>query len=835
VPFVFPLPKPVQIIRATVVKTDAISGSVLIEWNNIDPTDLYDAGYHLYVATQPGGPFTLLHDETNIPVTAYLHTGINTLNGHYYYYLVPYNICGKEAAASAIHQPINLQINNGNLNAGMIWTAYRGFNVDHYEVYKASGGSGYVKSYVILGTDTTYNDTNIYCRNSYTYEVVAVSNTGIRSTSDSITIAAMSKLTPAAPRLDAASVTATSTNSGNIILVEKAAGNENRRGYVIYHSQNGLPYKAVDSFFNTATGGLTYLDNNIDTRGSTYSYYLRTVDSCGNLSQPSDTHTVMHLVAQAKNNQNVLNWSPYYGFHNWVYHVQRKVGVNGWADLGVVPNAKTNFQDTDVHCHVFYQYRIEAVDTVANQISYSNTDTATAFEDIPPVTPQMVRVSVKATSRLRGKVLVQWTPSTSEDAAQYVIYRTSPGGVWVQAAKINLTTSYIDSGLNTYDNIYYYKIRAIDSCGNYSDDNSGIHRTINLHATPGNSAIKLTWNTYHGFKAIWYALYRNDTLQEVLDSTVTALNDTMVLCTRKYSYHIVAYGIDSTASFSNRDSTQPYDYIAPQRPYLIYATVSIPNRRVDISWRHSPSWDVAGYLIYKKKGEDIDMHMAHLSTNGLDSFYSDDDTLSALSECYKIVAYDHCGNTSDLSNLGCTINLLGDVKQGVNIFTWNAYQDWPDKVDHYNIYRKNDSNDIVQIATVKSNVLTYKDTNLDARVKDFCYQVEAIEKGGFNAKSRSTELCLNQPPIIWIPNAFTPNTSLGLNDKFGPQGAYIARYSMKIFNRWGEEVYNTDKSQPWSGYSGSGAMMDGIYYYMITAWGFDGTPYSYKGNIMLLK
>jgi fibronectin type 3 domain-containing protein len=834
-PFVYPLPKQIQIIRATVVKTDAVSGSILVEWNNIDPTDLFDAGYRLYYATQPGGPFTLLHDEGNLPVTAFLHTGINTLTGHFYYYIAPYNICGREAQPSGVHQPVNMQINNGNLSAGLVWTAYRGFTVDHYEIYKALPGGGFVKSYVVPNTDTVYNDTNIYCGKHYAYEVVAVSSTGIRATSDSITIAAMSKLAPAAPKLQAASVTATSPASGSIQLILKTAGNENRRGYVIYHSKNGSAYAAVDSFFNTASGAITYLDKNIDTKGSTYSYYLRTVDSCGNISAPSDTQTVMHLVAEAKNNQNVLTWSDYYGFHNWVYHIQRKVGVNGWADIGVVPNLKTNFQDTDVHCHVLYEYRIEAVDTLNNLISYSNTDTATAFEDIPPVTPTMVRVSVKATSSINGKVLVQWTPSTSEDAAHYVIYRTSVGGAWVQAAKTNLQTTYVDSGLNTYDNIYYYKIRAIDSCGNYSDDNSGIHRTINLHATPGNSAIKLTWNTYRGYKAIWYALYRNDTLQEVLDSNVTALNDTMVLCTRKYSYYIIAYGIDSTASYSNRDSTQPKDYIAPQSPYLIYTTVSLPNHRVDIKWRLSPSWDVAGYTVYKRIGDDIDMRVVQQSLDPLDSFYSDEAPLNALSVCYKVVAIDHCGNTSDLSNMGCTINVSGEAKNLVNTIAWNPYQDWPDKVDHYNIYRKNDSNDIEKIATVKNTVFSYKDTNLDVHAKDFCYLVEAIEKGGFYAKSMSTELCLNQPPIIWIANAFTPNTSLGLNDQFGPQGAYIARYSMKIFNRWGEEVYNTNDSKPWSGYAEGKAQMDGIYYYMITAYGYDGTPYSYKGNVMLLK
>lgn len=835
VPFVFPLPKPVQIIRATVQRTDAVSGAVLIEWNNIDPSDQFDAGYHLYSATQPEGPFTLLHDEKNITVTSFVHSGINTLNGSYYYYLAPYNICGKEARPSLAHQTVNLQINNGNLNAGLVWTAYRGFNVDHYEIYKASGGSGLSKAFVIAKGDTSYNDTNIYCTKTYTYQVVAVSDSGIRSVSDSLTIKAKDNISPASPHLASASVISTGTGTGQIQLLLNAAGNKNRRGYIIYHSKNGGAYTATDSLFDTNAGAINYLEQNLDTKNSIYSYYLRTIDSCGNISGASDTQTVMHLQAEARNNQNLLQWTAYYGFSNWVYRIQRKVGVNGWADLGTVPSGKTNFQDTAVHCHVLYSYRIVAVDTLNNLISYSNTDTATAFENLPPQTAWLVRVSVQATSVVNGKILVEWKPSISPDAAQYVIYRTSAGGNWVQVAKTGLQTSYVDSNLNTSGNIYYYKIRTIDSCGNYSDDNSIIHRTVNLHAVPGNSAIKISWNTYHGFKAIMYALYRNDTLQVVLDSTINAVNDTIVVCSRKYSYYVIAYGADSTASYSNRDSTQPHDYTAPQKPYIIYTTVSIPNRRVDVKWRRSPSWDVAGYAIYKRVGEDIDLHMVHQTYNMMDSFYTETDSLNGLPVCYQIVAFDHCGNTSDLSNLGCTINLEGQGKNLVNDISWNAYKDWPDKVKYYNIYRKEDSSDMTMIATVKNNVFQYRDTNLDLHVKNFCYQVEAVENGGFKAKSRSTEICLNQPPLIWIPNAFTPNTSLDLNDNFGPMGAYIARYTMRIVNRWGEVIYHTEESKPWNGTFGGSMQMDGIYFYMITAYGFDGKPYNFKGNVMLLK
>ncbi len=54
---------------------------------------------------------------------------------------------------------------------------------------------------------------------------------------------------------------------------------------------------------------------------------------------------------------------------------------------------------------------------------------------------------------------------------------------------------------------------------------------------------------------------------------------------------------------------------------------------------------------------------------------------------------------------------------------------------------------------------------------------------------------------IWIPNAFTPNED-GKNDRFGPRAVgFIERdYEMKIYDRWGQMVFEThDYYQQWDG------------------------------------
>ena len=52
---------------------------------------------------------------------------------------------------------------------------------------------------------------------------------------------------------------------------------------------------------------------------------------------------------------------------------------------------------------------------------------------------------------------------------------------------------------------------------------------------------------------------------------------------------------------------------------------------------------------------------------------------------------------------------------------------------------------------------------------------------------------------VFIPNAFTPNGN-NLNELFKPEGIFIANYTMKIFNRWGEKIFHwNDVNSGWNG------------------------------------
>ncbi|MCW5907638.1 MAG: PKD domain-containing protein [Chitinophagales bacterium] len=89
--------------------------------------------------------------------------------------------------------------------------------------------------------------------------------------------------------------------------------------------------------------------------------------------------------------------------------------------------------------------------------------------------------------------------------------------------------------------------------------------------------------------------------------------------------------------------------------------------------------------------------------------------------------------------------------------------------------------------------------------------------------------------LIGVPNAFSPNGD-GINDVVKVEGKGIVELTFRIFNRWGEKVFETsDKNQGWDGYyKGMLQEMD-VYTYAVVAKLINGKEVPLKGNITLLR
>ena len=88
---------------------------------------------------------------------------------------------------------------------------------------------------------------------------------------------------------------------------------------------------------------------------------------------------------------------------------------------------------------------------------------------------------------------------------------------------------------------------------------------------------------------------------------------------------------------------------------------------------------------------------------------------------------------------------------------------------------------------------------------------------------------------FYAPNAFTPDGD-GVNDLFGGSGVGIDTYSMSIFNRWGELIYETDDpNKPWDGTVDGTDCPQGVYVYLFRLQAIAGEVKEYRGLVTLLR
>ena len=98
-----------------------------------------------------------------------------------------------------------------------------------------------------------------------------------------------------------------------------------------------------------------------------------------------------------------------------------------------------------------------------------------------------------------------------------------------------------------------------------------------------------------------------------------------------------------------------------------------------------------------------------------------------------------------------------------------------------------------------------------------------------------TPIIIIDEPSLWIPNAFTPNGD-GVNDFFGIYGSSVKSYHMKIFDRWGEMIFQNDDYFPtWDGNYHGKPLNVGVYVYLVQVDYKDGTTMWRKGDVTLIR
>jgi gliding motility-associated-like protein len=116
------------------------------------------------------------------------------------------------------------------------------------------------------------------------------------------------------------------------------------------------------------------------------------------------------------------------------------------------------------------------------------------------------------------------------------------------------------------------------------------------------------------------------------------------------------------------------------------------------------------------------------------------------------------------------------------------------------------------------------------------YRVTAYKLGNTGINSVSNIADATPKPILYIPTAFTPNGD-GINDLFFAKGEGIKKFSLTVYNRWGEIVfYSDDINKGWDGsFDGEKILNTDVFSYHVKAYGVDTALDEQRGQVTLIN
>jgi gliding motility-associated-like protein len=88
---------------------------------------------------------------------------------------------------------------------------------------------------------------------------------------------------------------------------------------------------------------------------------------------------------------------------------------------------------------------------------------------------------------------------------------------------------------------------------------------------------------------------------------------------------------------------------------------------------------------------------------------------------------------------------------------------------------------------------------------------------------------------VFVPNAFTPNSD-GVNDILYAYGNTIATMQLRIFNQWGQLVFESkERTRGWDGTMSGEKQPVGVYTYELKVALQDGSQVIKRGTITLIR
>lgn len=604
------------------------------------------------------------------------------------------------------------------------------------------------------------------------------------------------------------------------------------------------PYTPIATI--TAIGTTTYNHAAASATGIANYYYIKTHFNPSGISPSSDTLKTIFLNLNISNpglpvlTYNQLHQPPL-ASTSVSFSVLREHPTATWVN--VINTGNLNYTDTITVCTPqHYNYQVIIGDG-SGCISTSNIQGGLLKDTYRPDEIKVDSVSVLP----NGQTVVAYKQSGNGDCVGYRIYQVIGSPTTAMAYVTGKTnTIFTFTSTAAQNGQLVFTAAASDSCS-HDGPFGPAHKTIFLTHTYDKCAYQtqLAWTAYVGWPVQEYHVYYsvNGGPEQLLGKTSnTSFTHFNVAPDKNVTYYVRAFSSTTGAtSSSNRVTFFSYQTIAPDFIYI--SSVSVTNdKSIHIKFIVDALKMGNGFDLYRSEDGVTYNKIAFIPFTGGPTYAYDDNDLRTREQSYyyRATAKDSCGNDRTSSKDARSVWLtVSDVKQNEfeKKLSWNNYTVFAGGLGGYSIYRI--VNDVVPsqpTGYTNGMVNEYVDNVEDAASEGskIEYMVVAVESLGnpnnIAETANSNRATTYVEAEVFIPTAFAPK---GVNKEWRPVTHFVDKsdYNLKIFNRWGNLLFNTNDDT--KGWNGDGAPNDS-YVYLITYKNSRGEYIELKGTFTLL-
>lgn len=487
-------------------------------------------------------------------------------------------------------------------------------------------------------------------------------------------------------------------------------------------------------------------------------------------------------------------------------------------------------------------YYLEQLNSCEDELP-SLSDT---LDNFIPETPTLRFISVE-----EEDLLLVWEPSASPEVSGYVIFEVTTGGV-IAIDTVGLVDRYLVEDVPTEELTgRRYRIAAIDPCGNDSPQGRIVSATgltgtggigcdveidissipsdeSSILGTPDGAPVLFASVEGASYTTVDYTLLPPATYRYALG------NDGETIC-----FYLQQGILESEDSVRTDTFCTTLDIDQPVRPFDLYGvqveddgsfTISYDSRSLQPGVTTS-SVTVAGGVVseeYPVPGNIFDRD--RLSIPAEDPLQPGDSVFVTVTD-------------------GCDRAVLTEIAQPVFLNTgvgigggptleWSPLVNGAEGTTTYEIIREDTSGTTEVIASVAGEVTTF----VDEGQEEGCYRIRAI----FSPTDADTAYiflsnlsCVVLDRAVYLPNVFSPGASQPENQTFGPffDGLpAISEYSLRVFDRWGALVFESeDPARGWDGELGGRMAPTAAYVYVLRLRQAGGNLIQQTGVVTLLR